>query len=121
MADIDKALPNVETEIKVPGEEEIAVAEQETLEEQVGPDDIEVTQEEDGGATINFDPEAVNAGGGESHFDNLAELLPDDVLGKLGSELAANYNQYKNSRKDCLLYTSPSPRDRQKSRMPSSA
>ena len=26
MADIDKALPNVETEIKVPGEEEIAVA-----------------------------------------------------------------------------------------------
>ena len=100
MADIDKALPNVETEIKIPGEEEIAVAQQETLEEQVGPDDIEVTQEEDGGATINFDPEAVNAGGGESHFDNLAELLPDDVTGKLGSELVENYNQYKSSRKD---------------------
>ena len=32
MADIDKALPNVETEIKVPGEEEIAVAEQQTVE-----------------------------------------------------------------------------------------
>ena len=56
MADIDKALPIVETEIKVPGEEQIAVAEQETDNEQV-----------------------------------------------------------------CLLYTSPSPRDRQKSRMPSSA
>ena len=28
-----------------------------------------------------------------------------------------NFNKYK----DCLLYTSPSPRDRQKSRMPSSA
>ena len=27
----------------------------------------------------------------------------------------------KNLTKDCLLYTSPSPRDRQKSRMPSSA
>ena len=26
-----------------------------------------------------------------------------------------------NKSKDCLLYTSPSPRDRQKSRMPSSA
>jgi uncharacterized LabA/DUF88 family protein len=100
MADIDKALPNVETEIKVPGEEEIAVAQEETINEQVGPDDIEVTQEEDGGATINFDPEAVNAGGGESHFDNLAELLPEEVLGKLGSELAANYMQYKSSRKD---------------------
>ena len=73
MADIDKALPNVETEIKVPGEEEIAVAEQETVNEQVGPDDVQVTTEEDGGATINFDPEAVNQPGGESHFDNLAE------------------------------------------------
>jgi len=100
MADIDKALPNVETEIKIPGQDEIVEAQQETIEEQVGPDDIEVTQEEDGGATINFDPEAVNAGGGESHFDNLAELLPEDILGKLGSELVANYNQYKSSRKD---------------------
>jgi len=100
MADIDKALPNVETEIKIPGQDEIVEAQQETIEEQVGPDDIQVTQEEDGGATINFDPEAVNAGGGESHFDNLAELLPEDILGKLGSELVANYNQYKSSRKD---------------------
>ena len=28
---------------------------------------------------------------------------------------------YKDKHPDCLLYTSPSPRDRQKSRMPSSA
>ena len=99
MAKIDKALPNVETEIKVPGEEEVAVAEQETVNEQVGPDDVQVTTEEDGSATINFDPEAVNQPGGESHFDNLAELLPEQVLGKLGSELVENYNQYKSSRK----------------------
>src|SRR5674476_158867 len=34
-----------------------------------------------------------------------------------------SYKDYKQSAviKDCLLYTSPSPRDRQKSRMPSSA
>jgi hypothetical protein len=100
MADIDKALPNVETEIKVPGEEEIAVAEQETIQEQVGPEDVQITQEEDGGATISFDPEAVNQPGTNSHFDNLAELLPEDVLGKLGSDLAADYEQYKSSRKD---------------------
>ena len=81
MADIDKALPNVKTEIKVPGEEEIVEATQETVEEQVGPDDITVTQEEDGGATISFDPEAVNQPGTESPFDNLAELLPEEVLG----------------------------------------
>ena len=99
MAEIDKPLPNVNTEIKVPGEEEVAVAQEETISEKVGPDDIEVTQEEDGGATINFDPEAVNQPGGEGHFDNLAELLPEDVLGKLGSELVGNYEQYKSSRK----------------------
>ncbi len=99
MADIDKALPNVKTEIKVPGDDEVLEMEKETIEEQVGPDDVQVTQEEDGGATINFDPEAVNQPGTNGHFDNLAELLPEDVLGKLGSELAANYMQYKSSRK----------------------
>ena len=99
MADIDKALPNVETEIKLPGDEEVLEMEKETIEEQVGPDDVQVTQEEDGSATINFDPEAVNQPGTESHFDNLAELLPEEVLGRLGSELAGNYNQYKSSRK----------------------
>ena len=49
MADIDKALPNVKTEIKVPGEEEIVEAQQETIQEQVGQEDVQVTQEEDGG------------------------------------------------------------------------
>ena len=34
--------------------------------------------------------------------------------------LKGNYTRYK-AIKACLLYTSPSPRDRQKSRMPSSA
>ena len=40
MADMDKALPNVETEIKTPSDEEVAIAEQETAEAQVGPDDV---------------------------------------------------------------------------------
>ena len=38
---------------------------------------------------------------------------------KLPAEL--NDGPQQGQRKDCLLYTSPSPRDRQKSRMPSSA
>jgi len=100
MADMDKALPNVETEIKTPSDEEVAISEQETEEAQVGPDDIDIVQEEDGSATINFDPSAVNQPGGEAHGDNLAELLPEDVLGKLGSELAENYMTYKSARKD---------------------
>ena len=100
MADMDKALPNVETELKIPNDEEVALAEQSVAEEQVGPEDIDVTQEEDGGATINFDPAAVNQEGGEGHGDNLAELLPESVLGKLGSDLAENYSTYKSARKD---------------------
>ena len=88
MADIDKALPNVETELKIPGEEEIQEEKMETVEEQVGPDSIDVTAEEDGGATINFDPEAVNQPGGDGHGDNLAELLEESILGKLASELS---------------------------------
>jgi len=100
MADMDKTLPNVETEIKLPSEEEVAISEQETQEAKVGPEDVEVTTEEDGSATINFDPSAVNQPGGEGHGDNLAELLPEDVLGKLGSELSENYQTYKSARKD---------------------
>ena len=97
---MDKALPNVETELKTPSDEEVAISEQETAEAQVGPEDINVTEEEDGSATINFDPSAVNQPGGEGHGDNLAELLPDDVLGKLGSELSENYMTYKSARAD---------------------
>ena len=103
MADdnIDKALPNVEQTIKVPGEEEIAATETEVTEDRVpSPDDVEVTTTEDGGAEINFEPGAVNQSGTEGHFDNLADLLPDDVLGSLASTLYENYMQYKQSRKD---------------------
>jgi hypothetical protein len=100
MSEIDKSLPNVKQEIELPSEEEIVEASQANVEEQVGPEDIQVTQEEDGGATISFDPEAVNQPGTNEHFDNLADLLPEEVLGRLGSDLYENYTQYKASRKD---------------------
>ena len=46
-----------------------------------------------------------------------------DSLFKRGVEslLKAELNSHLGYPKGCLLYTSPSPRDRQKSRMPSSA
>ena len=94
MADIDKGLPNTRTEIKVPSEE---VDVKEEIKEQKP---IEVTPEEDGGATINFEPGAVNIPGTESHFDNLADILPSDVLDPLGNELKSNYMDYKMSRKE---------------------
>ena len=40
---------------------------------------------------------------------------------ELKANLAAQIEGQKTAPSDCLLYTSPSPRDRQKSRMPSSA
>jgi len=93
MADIDKGLPNTRTEVKVPGEEV-------DVKEEIKEQPIEVTPEEDGGATINFEPGAVNIPGTESHFDNLADILPEDVLDPLGSELKTNYMDYKMSRKE---------------------
>ena len=96
MAEIDKALPNTRTELEVPGQEqEVNVAEQET---EQGP--VEVTPEEDGGATIDFDPSAVNQASTENHFDNLADILPEETLDPIGSSLRNDYKDYKASRKD---------------------
>ena len=95
MADIDKSLPNTRTELEVPGEEqEIDVT------EQTAQKPVEVIPEEDGGATIDFDPGAVNQSGSDSHFDNLADILPEDVLDPIGSKLRGDYTDYKSSRKD---------------------
>ncbi len=55
MADIDKSLPNVEQEIKVPSPEELEVAEQEKqqeVNEQGEP--VEITENDDGSVDINY-------------------------------------------------------------------
>ena len=96
MAEIDKSLPNeLRTEIEIPSEEEVV---EEEVVEQKGP--VEVTPEEDGGATIDFEPGAINVPGTENHFDNLADILPDDILEPIGSDMVNNYMDYKASRKD---------------------
>ena len=97
MADIDKGLPNTRTKVELPNEEEMDVSVQEEVAD-IGP--VEVTPEEDGGATIDFEPGAINIPGTESHFDNLADILPDDVLSPIGGDMVANYLDYKASRKE---------------------
>ena len=98
MAEIDKGLPNTRNKLEIPSEEELQdVAVQEPVEEK-GP--IEVIPEEDGGVTLDYEPGSINVPGTESHFDNLAELLPDDVLEPIGNDMAQNYMDYKSSRKD---------------------
>jgi hypothetical protein len=95
MADIDKSLPNeLRTEVEIPAEEE--VVEEEVVEQ--GP--VEVIPEEDGGVTLDFEPGAINVPGTENHFDNLADILPEDILEPIGNEMVDNYMEYKNSRKD---------------------
>src|SRR5210317_1480552 len=98
MADIDKGLPNTRTEVEIPSEEEMQ--EEVGVEEEVEKGPVEITPEEDGGATIDFDPSAVNTMGSQNHFDNLADILPDEVLEPIGNEMVQNFMDYKNSRKD---------------------
>ena len=97
MATIDKALPNeVRQTIEIgnePVEQEIS---------SIPPDinSTEITETEDGGVEINFEPGAFNQADTTDHFANLAELLPDDILDPLGEELYENYSDYKASRQD---------------------
>ena len=102
MAEIDKTLPNVvkqPTEIPTPdvtGED----TEVNLVEDQVT-EDVEQTELPDGGVELNFDPRSkLNGQQPEGHFDNLTDAVEDGVLSKLGSEMQANYTDYKNSRKD---------------------
>ena len=69
-------------------------------------------------ATIMTDPDLADATYIEPITPEYVEAIikkekPDAILPTVGGQTALNIA--------CLLYTSPSPRDRQKSRMPSSA
>ena len=98
MAEIDKTLPNVKQTINVPSPEEVQVDIQEEQQEQESP--IDIQPNEDGSVDINFDPSVGSQEQGDDHFANLAELLPEEVLGPIGHELYENYTDYKASRKD---------------------
>ena len=97
MAEIDKSLPNVKQTINVPSPEEVQI----DLQEQQKPDQpVEVQPNEDGSVDINFDPKVGSLPETGEHFANLAELLPEEVLMPMGSQLHTNYVDYKSGRKD---------------------
>ena len=66
-----------------------------------------------------------------NNFENQADISEGGTVLKVGDGVAQVYGldnvqagemvEFDGGVKGCLLYTSPSPRDRQKSRMPSSA
>ena len=55
-----------------------------------------------------------------AYFGNLAKDLSEEECKRIANEVVTGYEKDKGTI-SCLLYTSPSPRDRTRSRMPSSA
>ena len=87
MADkIDKSLTQgPRSSVNIPGEEEISEAVETSIEEQEqAPGPVEVTEQEDGSVDVDFDPNAASPEGGDEHYANLAEFLPEDVLSEMG-------------------------------------
>jgi len=100
MADIDKTLNNVETTINIDPEEltqELQEKQQDQAEQ--GPP-VDIVENEDGSVDLNFDPKSVSPDQGQNHFDNIADFLEDDILGRLSNDLMSNYQDYKMSRRD---------------------
>jgi hypothetical protein len=89
---IDKALPNEpRKKFNIPGEEEIREQVVEEVQaEQESPGPVDIQENEDGSVDINLDPNAASPEGGDEHYANLADFLPDDVLGRMASDLSSN-------------------------------
>ena len=56
--------------------------------------------DEEGGAEVSFDPNAVDPSMAQDHFAKLAESLNDQILDSLGTKLFDQYREYKESRGD---------------------
>ena len=100
MAEIDKGLPNVRQNVTLPSQEElteVTTAVQESVPSHEG---TEITENEDGSVDVNFEPGAVAPATSDNHYMNLADLLPDSILDPIGSELFANYTDYRASRRE---------------------
>jgi hypothetical protein len=100
MAEIEKPIPNINEQ---PTSEEQGVLDieqvvEDTVETPAG--ETEVVENEDGSVDIDFDPSQLMQGAAADHNANLANFLEENILGRMGSELYQNYQDYKNSRKD---------------------
>ncbi len=92
MADIDKTLAELGTYVKIEGpDQEVEIQKQEEAAKQP----VEINPTEDGGVELNFDPSKVNTAGAPNHFENLAELLPEDILEQIGLDLFQNNIEYQ--------------------------
>ena len=100
MADIDDALPNNPQSDSQFVEQEVFTKEPDSEIESEPTDEVEIVETEDGGAEISFEPNAQEGLESLNHFDNLAEIINDNELDSLASELYDKYTEYKESRGD---------------------
>jgi len=100
MAEVDKGLPNVRQSVTIPSPHEQTEVATEIQESMPSPENTEMIENEDGSVDINFEPGAASPEGGNDHYANLADLLPDSILDPVGAELFGNYTDYKESRRE---------------------
>ena len=101
---VDKNVPSqldpedlaAEIELELPGSMDDNVVAFEGMAENMN---VEVTPDEDGGVTIDFDPQD-QRGAGDDFYMNLAEEMPDGELGRIANELLAEFDANKSSRQE---------------------
>jgi hypothetical protein len=102
---IEKGIPSqldpedlaAEVELEVPGSmEPIAMVDMDVEAENM---DIEITAEDDGGVTVDFEP-TDQRGMSDDFYSNLAEEMPDRELGRIAGELLGEYDANKASRQE---------------------
>jgi len=62
--------------------------------------EVNVEMMEDGGAEIDFDPNAGGMEGGEQHEANLAEFMEESAMDSIATDLQENFDEMKNSRQE---------------------
>ena len=100
---VDKNVPSqldmedlaAEVELELPGSMENVVSFEGMAENM----DIEITPEEDGGMTVDFDPQD-QRGKSDDFYMNLAEEIPDRELSRIASDLLAEFDANKSGRQE---------------------
>ena len=97
---IDKnVFQKTRTSAKAIGPEQQLGELQKTLAQEQKPP-IEMTQTEDGGVEIDFDPNAMAGAGTVNHDENLTMFLEEEILQEVSNEILEQFDSYKASRKD---------------------
>ncbi len=100
---VDKNVPSqldmedlaAEVELELPGSMENVVSFEGMAENM----DIEITPDEDGGMTVDFDPQD-QRGKSDDFYMNLAEEIPDRELSRIASDLMAEFDANKSGRQE---------------------